>query len=374
MPNLQSVVESMIETGAFRKTLLNPISQFGRPRREYLGARFMPERLVPNNRYTETGVKYRTVVANDGSRYSPAQKKGNDIVGNVEVSLSEQDIASEFTSEDFDNHIQMSKLNAANENEGNPTFAGMVALTNWADQRINLPLIEKIEKMRWEAIVDAMVPLRGDNGYELDVNLSNPNGHRFNAGEDWTDANDDPLQDIYDMADLFAGKGYTLGALVSGRPVIQTLLRHPKVVSAVGGYVNVDNTGALMGNGRYVTLDALNAFLGKDDLPPIISYNLQYRTQTDTEFFLKRDVMVGFALTGRDVSIDRGDDEALVLLDTVGYVGVGRTAGEERSGRAGSVEFFSNKPPRAEFEGWQTSFPVNMDPEAIAVITSINTA
>lgn len=373
MPNLQSAVETAIESGAFRKVLLNPVSQFGRPRREYLGARFMPERRVPNNRYSETDIKYRTVVANDGSRYSPAQKKGNEIIGSMEVSLAEQDIASEFTSETYDAFVAIQKFNGGAENEGNPDFMGMAALSDWYDQHINLPLIEKTEKMRWEAIVDAQVPLRGDNGYSVDVSLSNPSGHRFAATQDWTDPTDNPLDDIRAMAEVAEDKGYQLGALIAGSPVIRVLLSHPEVQSAVGGYIGI-SAGALVGNTTRPTLEALNQYFEREGLPALIPYNLKYRTQTATEFFLKRDVMVGLALTGRNMSIDLGDDEKLLLQDGIGYVGIGRAAGQDEPGRAGSVEVFQNKPPRAEFEGWQTSFPVVQDPEAVYCINSITTS
>lgn len=372
--SLKSVVEAAIADGGFQRVLLNSRKQFGRPKREYLGARFLPERLVPNNEYSETNVKYRTVVANDASRYSPAQKKGNDIVGSMRVTLGNQDIASEFDSETYDAYIAMEKLNSMSENVGNPGMIEMTGLVDWFDQRINLGLIEKIEKMRWEGIVDAIIPLRGDNGYEEDVALPNPAGHRVSAGEDWTDPADDPLQDIYDMMDTADAEGYTIGTLVASRPVINALRRHPKVVAAVGGYVSVDNTGALVGTTRRVTLEDLNSFLGQDDIPPIVSYNLQYRTQLASGYFLKRDVMVGLALTGRDMNIDLGDAEPLPLMDTLGYVGVGRAAGQSGSGRASSVEVFSNKPPRAEFEGWQTTFPVVLDPQAIYVIKDITTS
>jgi hypothetical protein len=363
----------MIESGEFNRIMLNPASQFGRRRREYLGARFLPERLVPANKYTEGNIKYRTVVANDGSRYSPAQKKGNMIAGTMEVSLGDQDIAAEFTSEDYDNFIAVEKLNTPNPDTGNPEFLAMATLANWVENRINLPLIEKVEKMRWEAIVDAAVPLSGDNGYAEIVNLSNPSGHRFAAVEDWTDPADNPLDDIYALADVLDDKDYAVGVLIAGRPVIQTLLAHPKVVTAVTGFIGISG-GTLESGTRRVTLDALNAFLAKDDLPPLLSYNLKYRKEVGTEYFLKRNVMVGLALTGRNANIDLGDDEKLTLEDTLGYVGVGRPAGAGNPGRMTHAEYFGNKPPRAEFEGWQTSFPVIQDPEAVAVITSITTA
>jgi hypothetical protein len=230
--SLESVVKGMIQEGAFRQILVNPTSQFGRPRREYLGARILPERLVPNNSYMEAEIKYRTVLALDSNRYSPPIKRGNYIMGSMRVDLSEQDIASEFTAEDYDNFIAVNKLNSMSaQNQGNPEMFGAAQLGNWFDQHINLSLIEKIEKMRWEAIVDAQVELRGANGYSEDVALPNPAGHRFNESDDWSDPTFNPLDDIYAMADVLDAKGMSLGWLIAGRPVVMTLLRNPSPVA-----------------------------------------------------------------------------------------------------------------------------------------------
>ena len=157
--SLPTIVNQMADQGAFRRVLLNRSAQFGRPGREYLGARILPERMVPNNSYTEMEIKFRTVVALDSSRYSAPQMRGNDIVGSMKVDLGDQDIASTITSEMYDQFIEIDKLNSLNENEGNPGMLEAAALSNWFDQHINMGMIEKVEKMRWEALVDASVPL-----------------------------------------------------------------------------------------------------------------------------------------------------------------------------------------------------------------------
>jgi hypothetical protein len=57
MADLKATVEAMVGENAFDRILLNPLTQFGRQGRMYLGATIMPERLVANNRYTETMIK-----------------------------------------------------------------------------------------------------------------------------------------------------------------------------------------------------------------------------------------------------------------------------------------------------------------------------
>ena len=79
----------------------NPLAQFGR-RRQYLGATLLPERLVPENNYTEEAIRYKTVIANAATRYSPAQLKGGEIVGSFDVVLGHSDIARQFTGRDYD--------------------------------------------------------------------------------------------------------------------------------------------------------------------------------------------------------------------------------------------------------------------------------
>jgi hypothetical protein len=371
MIGLAATVNAMIQRKTFDKVLLNRTSQFGRPGRTYLGARFLPERLVPNNSYIEGEIRYRSVVALDASRYSPAQKRGNEIVGTMRVDLTDQDIAEDYTSEDYDAQIAIDKLNSDAENLGNPNF-GEEGLRGWFNLKINVPLIEKIEKMRWEALVDAVVPLRGNNGYAEDVALPNPTGQRVAASDDWTDPTFNPIEDIIAMVQAAEEDDYQIGAFVAGSPVIWALLRNPKVITAAKGYINV-NAGALVDNSGMLTREGLNAYLDGLGMPAIIPYNLKYRDQLTSHFFLKRDVFVGLSLTGRQNTLDLGDGEFLPMRDTLGYAAIGRAAGQGAPGRASFQAFHGDKPPRLEVQGWMTSFPVLSDPQAVRVIHTINT-
>jgi hypothetical protein len=121
---------------------------------------------------------------------------------------------------------------------------------------------------------------------------------------------------------------------------------------------------------------ALNDLFNADGLPTLELYDLQYRTQTSTTRFLPDNVLVMTASQERDPGIDFGDLETLApeganFGSVLGYEAIGRAVGEPAPGRVVRAEFKANKPPRIEAEGWQTSLPVVLEPEAIFVISGI---
>lgn len=363
MADLYSLVTGLMTDGTIARLAANPLAQFGRPARRYLGATLLPERLVDENAYREDAVKYRTVIANDGTRYSPAQKKGSELVGSFLVELAHQDIASEMTGRAYDALVKLVG------NEQDPM--AVARIVNFVDTTITLALAEKSELQRWQAIVSASVPLTGDNGYTETVSYSNPSSHRAAAGGTWSSDAYDPFTDILAMADLLASKGYTVNRIITSRTVASILAGNDKVKARTGlPIVNV--SGTISVSQSRATLDAINGALSRDGLPPIETYDLQYRTQTGTDYFLSRSVFVMLATTGRDESIDRGDTEPAVMQDTLGYLALGRAVGQSQPGRVIRSEAFDNKPPRIEAEGWQTSLPVVLEPEAITVINTIS--
>lgn len=359
--DIASLVNSLMTDGTVRTLAINTGAQFGIRPRAYLGATLLPERTVAENAYREEGIRYRTVIANSGTRYSPSQKKGAEIIGSFLVELGNSDIAREFTARDYDALIRLLMTN--------PTMEAAITLTRWLDT-VNLGLIELNEKQRWDAIVDASVVRSGDNGYTETVSYSNPANHRAAAGGTWSNDGYDPFTDILAMADLLASKGYTVGRIISSRPVVSTLAGNDKV-KARTGVATISASGQIQATAGRASLEAINAALARDDLPPIETYNLQYRTQTGTGYFLKRDVFVMVATTGRDETLDLGDTGPIVLNDTLGYLALGRAAGQAGAGRVLRMEAKEDKPPRIEAEGWQTALPVITEPEAITVITGI---
>lgn len=360
--DLYTLLQQFRDSDGFAQIATNPAAQFGRRARRYLGAELLPERPVNENAYREDSVKYRTVVANAGTRYSPAQKKDGDLVGSMLVELSNSDIAREFSGREYDALLRLLMNNASMD--------AMASITNWLDTAVNLALIEHNEKMRWEAIVGAQVALTGDNEFSETISYSNPANHRVAQSAAWSTDSTDIFADIHTQADLLASKGYTVNRIITSRTVLAIMAGNNTVKTRVGVSV-VNASGQITAAAGRATQDAINGALQADGLPPIELYDLQYRTQAGTGYFLPRTVFVLVATTGQDEEVDQGDNQQLVM-DTLGYMAVGRAVGQSGPGRVIQANAKTDKPPRIEAEGWQTSLPVITEPEAIAVINSIS--
>ncbi|WP_034335101.1 major capsid protein [Deinococcus misasensis] len=369
MNGIAALVATMIARGFLGEIANNARAQFGVQGRQYLGATLLPERLVPENMYTETDISYRTMLANAGTRYSPAVKKGSAMVGDMKVELGNIDVASEFTAEVYD---ALQKILGRNEE-----MEALASVTGWLDNQINLALRELMEKHRWEALADAQVLRKGANGYEELVTYSNPAGHRVTidsgsmaSPEGWYDPDHNPLEDIDAQVSLLSSKGFTADRIITSRSRAMLAARHPKTRAAMGRFT-IDNTGNLQSQGAFASITSLSAFLVAEGLPPIQTYDLMARTENGTIRFLDETKVIIASATGRDQTIDLGD-EAMLLQNTLGYTAVGRAAGQATPGIVIRMEHFENKPPRIEGEGWATTLPVVQEPEAIAVLTVPN--
>ena len=372
--DVRGLVEYMVQNQNFARVINNPLAQFGPVNRPYLGPSLLPEKEVPENAYVEEAIKYRTQLANDGTRYSPVQKKGGILTGSFQVILGDSDIGSEFTGADYDALIRL--IEQATGAQGvpgggvdRPTMLAIANLTMWADATLTLPLREKLELQRWQSIVNAQVIRSGDNNYTETVNYPNPPGHRVAAAGLWSNNNYDPWTDITTGAEYMAGLGYTINRIITSTP-IRTKLSNNQQIKLRAGRISVV-ASVVSGIPGRVTKAELDELLQGDGLPAIELYDLQYRTQNSTGRFLPSNVVVMVATTGRDMSIDLGDLQPLVVQDTLGYTAIGRTAGQSAPGRKTLVTPYENKPPRIEGEAWQTALPVITEPEAIYVITNI---
>jgi hypothetical protein len=361
--DLLSLVSRMNDEGKFKMIARNPLAQFQAPRRRYIGAELLPERTVEENMYRETDVRFRTIVANDGTRYSPTQKRAGDLVGYVDVDLGNSDIAREMTGREYDALIKLLMRN--NDMEA------MARIANWSDTVLNRALLEKAEKERWEAIVNAQVVRKGDNNYEELVQFSNPAGHRVTPTTPWSTDSYDPFVDIFAILDFLAAKGYMVSRILSSRQNVSILANNAKVQTRTSRVVVSSGGGLQQSLGR-ADLLSINSLLQADGAPAIELYDLQYRSQTGSYRFLPADAMVFVCTTGRDENMDAGDSQLITIQDTLGYYGVGRAAGQPDSGRVINMTPKMDKPPRIEGEAYQTSFPVILDPEAIAVIKGIS--
>lgn len=376
--DLRQIVDTLIQTENFTRVINDPLAQFGAPNRRYVGAEILPEVMVPENSYVEEAIRYRTIVANDGTRYSPVQIKQGVLTGSFEVHLGDSDIGSHFTSADYDALIKLiERINGGYGNTGagvaRPTMEAMARILNWVDLTLRRPLYEKNEKMRWEAICNASIARTGDNGYVETVTIPNPTGHRPNAGGVWSNNAYDPYTDIIAGAEFLAAKGYTVTRMVTGTDVRSKLSMNTNIRTRVGRISIISST--IVGLPGRATLNRMNEMFSEDNLPPLETYDLQYRTHTSSGYFFPRGTFAMIA-GSRDQLIDRGDLEPAVMprtvANTIGYVGMGRPAGQSTSGAVVVLRpEADSKPPRIEGEAWQVSLPVVQEPEAIYVIKNI---
>lgn len=390
---IAAIIQQMRENGIPEAITRLPLSQFGEPGRRYLGAEFLPERLVMDHAWREEGIRFRTIIAPDGTRYSSVQRRGNDLYASFLVELGNSDIGADMTTQQYETLMRYANNNSMSRQ-------AIMQVTNWSNVRIVNALIENAEYQRWQAIVNNRVVRVGDNGYREVVQYSRPATHNIYAAQSWTDVSPGPSTDIFDQiaqaAQVMIDKGYTPGRIVTSTRVTNIMARNATVKQR-GGVAVVSGAGTIQMSRPRVTFDLMNQMLSDDGLPPMERYDLQFRTQTGTRRFLPNDCMVIFASTERSQewpmfsgSVPAGSNTAVSNMgggelsvdyrdifpegnfgSVLGYHAIGRAAGQTTPGRHMIVQSFENKPPRVEAEGWMTHLPVIQEPEAVVVITGI---
>lgn len=367
---LAALLDQMQADNSLTRIATNPAVQFGTPTRRYIGAEILPERQVTANDYTERQIRFRTVIANHGSRYSPSQKKNGKMLGQFRVTLSDSNIADDFDSALYDQLLLTLAPLTGSLNASVPGMNAVAQVERWIDRGINLPMVELNELMRWQALVDKTVKLRGDGGYTEDIDYPKYDDLSF-AAADWANPAVDPWTDFNKMVNAFAARGVTVRRIVMGRQAF-SVMQANALVRARTGHAVLSATGQIKGTIGMATLAQVNASLSQDGLPPIELYDLQYRTQTGGDYFLRRDVMVFIGTTDLSEEIDLGDGQNVESIEgTLGYMAIGRGTGRATPGRYIRVEAKEALPPSLAAEGWQTSLPVIQEPEAVGIIHTI---
>jgi hypothetical protein len=327
----------------------------------------MPEQERSDNTYRETEVYYRTVVANAGSRYSPAQiKDGGVIGGEMLVELGESDISQRLKGDRYDDLVEY-----LTEYEGVSMAANEIM--DWINSLVNMALVEYNEIKRFEALEDAEVTIE-INGTQEKIQYPDPSGHRVAASLDWTSDANDPMKDILGMQAQLRDKGYVLENIITSHEVMTTLRQNEHIARRAGAVVGQLDDRVQIQN--ISNEDVLTVF-GQNNLPEPTSYNLNYYDESGTaNRFMSKDVMIFTCRTGNEteVRLSAQPETRRLLRDTVGYVGIGTPAGQAGPGRAIDLQHKTNKPSRIEADGWQTSLPVLTNPEAVGVINNITLA
>jgi len=369
----------------FHRVALNPLAQFGSEDQPLLGARYLPEVLVGENSYEETQVRYRSMPALDGTRYSPAQLQSNGaLVGSFKVDLGNTDTASQFTGQDHDGVIKLLMRDGEEE--------AIAQLIRWSDSTLVRPHTIKNELQRWEAIIQGQVTRKGSNGYSEVVNYHKPVGHRpevsgGTAGtpEGWYSNTYDPYDDIFAGKEKLEDLGYMVTDMIL-TPKLFSVMRKNAEVAKRNSSVVVNASGQITSLSSQISMAELNQINSDNGLPPFTSYNGGYESATGFKRFLDapdgdRDylIMLGRSQRQWDMKTDYASrvegidtssfsDQAIVLSNTLGYYGVGRNVGQSSSGRTVLTEPQNRKPQGLYGEAYQAGLPVITEPDAIFVI------
>ena len=364
--DIWSLMRDLIQSDEPMTLARNPMIQFGAGNRRYLGAELLPERLVDQNEFTEDKIEYFTVIANDGTRYSEPQLKEGSLLGSFEVRLGEVDIARQLTGRDFD----AIKKVAVNNPEG-----AKRQLIGWMNTAVNLAMVEKAEVQRWQALCSASVPIKGLDGREYSVPLSNPAGHRVTVSggstgspAGWYSPTYDPFVDIFAQKQLLSNKGYQVTRIIGDTQIVAVMANNPIVQARVGTLTVT--SGTLTSRAGLASPAAINSYLtGNFGLPPIETYDLTYRDQLGSNFFKPQGSLVMVCSTGRNEMLETGNDATdFEINDTLGYYAIGTAVGEDIPGRVIRARASDMKPVGMDAQGFTTCFPVLTAPESVAVI------
>ncbi len=367
--DLLALFNRLMADGTLARIAMDVAAQFSDGRtRFFVGPSLLPERSTENS-YTDYGIRFRTVIANDGTRYSPAQLKTDEgFVGSVKVEVGHSDIARQFTGRDYDLFLSLLATR--------PQMDALLQFLNWLDVEVNRALLDLNEKQRWQAIIAGQVLRKGDNGYTELVQYPNPTGHRVTLAGQWSDDTYDPIPDIQAGVDLLASKGYAVNRALTSRKGASILAKNAKVRARGTATLLVTAGGQIQGRPpTRLAAPALNAVLQSEGLPDLEVYDEQYRDYAGPHRFFAEDALVLTASTGRDERIAAVNLQSTgtfdILTDTLGYTALGRPVGVPNPERVIRAWPKDDKPPRVHAEGWQATIPVITEVEAIWVATSI---
>lgn len=350
----------------------NPAAQFQIYNKQYWGHTIFPTRNVPENKVKEARIKWRGIVATDSTRFSPVTLRDAARVGSAEFDLGEKDAGAQLFGADLE---AVRRSLAGGNLSGSPDASSL--LTRFAIIHALQPLVEKEEKEILELMTDGKIYRRGDNAYAQDVQQPNPLGHRITVEDPLSTPDVDPLAPVLHMLDMMASKGLPVRQIKTSRRLVAMLIKHPIVRRTVGGSNTVsstDGTFTLTNESHAVTLAAVNAYLEANGYAPnlISTYDEVYETLSGPKRFLRENAMVFVstdAISEDTIRLVRG--QSPVILETsVGYYAIGVGENQSAPGRVIITDSFDrDRNARIEVKSWETSGPINTQPEGLACLT-----
>ena len=365
--DIVTLLALMVKEGDITRLMRNPFIQFGSEmmRKSYLGARFLPERLMigsENNVIKEEEVRFRTIIAEDSGRYDPVPLRQLTESYEMMVEMGHFDIGREIDGSEYDAIIKMLMTNS-NEQARN-------RIIYLVDTMLNHALKDKKEKQRWDGIVRRNVRIEKSNGQKYDVILDAPTQNDFSAPAFFDDNSSDPFETIFDAINILKDHGYgQIEAIVSTYGPLSAMMKNEQVRGRYGGMrVDTSNNSVTPVNRGVVGRSLLNATMRDEGYPEFTEYNEGYNTEEGFFKYLPSHTMTIIASTTRREEIIVPDGEDMLLPSTLGYYGVGRCQGQAAVGDVVKLFPKEDKPVRIEGQGEGVGFPVIIDNKAIVNI------
>ena len=378
MKTFFELYEELQEERYFERLALDPLSQFGSEQQPFLGARIMPERVVGENAFEETQVRYRTKPALDNNRYSPTQKQDNSaLVGSFRVDLGHTDTRKDLTGKEYDDLRKLLMRGG--------DMQAMANVIRWLDKELILPHTIKNEIQRWQAWLLARVIRETADGQMEAVDYYRPSDHIVTipggttaSPQGWHLSTYDPFDDIEAGKEKLMGLGYSLTAMYATPRLARTLRTNGEVIKRNGRSIPNDTAPPTR-----VTNTILSQLLEDEDYTGLTTYNGGYESETGFKRFMDVEdgydylLMTGGTTRQYDLASDYAGasadpsnftDSSIVLDNTLGYYAVGRNAGKDFSGRTVHTWMMDKKPIGMAGESYQTGLPVITDPQAYYVI------
>lgn len=367
--DIGTLLETLEGEGQLQATLNDPRAQFGIDNKQYWGATVLPvQNVEEDGPFREYGVRWRTVVATDSTRYSPVTLRQIARGGSVLIELGEKDAGAQIFGRDLE---KVRKALNGGRLAGSPNAASL--LTQMVAKGATQPLIEKEEKERLEAMVDGLILRRGDNGYKEDVPQANPVGHRVTVTTPVNDPLVNPLEAIDAQLAFMKAKGYPVTQIRTSTKVINAIRNNESARRDVGSFTYVGSDGRITSGQNSVSLDQINAYLAANGqgYPPIIAYDEVYETLYGSKRFLRENAMVMVSTQGVDADTIRqlGGDSDLPAPTSLGYYGVGIAENQSAPGRVALADYYDrDRGARISVKAWESSGPVILEPEALSVL------
>lgn len=376
---LGEFIQYLIDEGYIDAIRTNTVAQFGLPNQPFLGASILPEVEQPLNMYKEQRVRFTSVIASPGGRYSPVQlRQGGQMFASFLVELGESDIGRNFDGRDYDALMDLLRQTNGSNATDMPLERAASLFGSWTDTAINFALMQLNEKQRWEAIVGASTTSKGDNGLVQTINFYDPPNHRSAAGSVWSNDANDPWPEIQAKVQVLRDKGYVPTMIVTSSKVMQILKGNLNIARRTGAAFvtkTADNNVNVQMQDM-VTNERINQLASYEQMPPFTIYDTRYRDiDGGYKRYLPEDALVIVCQNGPDQEVVNNLDpeDTRFIPSPLGYFGIGTPQGEPSPGRVIRLKARTDdKPYHVAAKGWQTGGPVLTDPEAVAAITGIS--